>query len=387
MSKAIDKQAYFLPIVNSYAPEDIVKILLHLEASGGFSDVVFLTDREATIKVDGIPFLITSKKFTQNEIEGFLSYMTRDKSASMSVYSGVEVDEAVSIPGSERGQFYRYRLNASAFSIPYRGRGIAITLRSIKNETPRPKDINLEVAIAEALFPRQGLVLVGGETGSGKSTTLAASIRHRAENPDPNSGIFILTYEAPVEYVHDYKCANGTLIIQASVDEIRGDTKSFETGLRNALRRSPEVIVVGEIRDLVTVDIAMKAAESGHLCLGTVHVNKVSGAFTRIADYYPSEVQESKVLKLLSCVKAILVQYLAQKVGGGRVALQEFLPLNNDVRIEIMKRIKNEGMQNVSVIVDDAVNKYGFSMLTSATDALKRGLIDELEFRKVESGI
>tara|TARA_R110002033_G_scaffold135713_4_gene175327 strand:+ start:18234 stop:19397 length:1164 start_codon:yes stop_codon:yes gene_type:complete len=387
MSKSLDRSVYALPIVNVYAPEDIQKILLQLESAGGFSDVVFLTDREITIKVDGIPFQITTKKLTLTEVEGFLSFITRDKSASMSVYSGVEVDEAVSIPGKERGQFYRYRINASAFSVPYRGRGIAITLRSISSETPIPKDIGLDESIAEALMPRQGLVLVGGETGSGKSTTLAASIRHRAQNDDPDSGLFILTYEAPVEYVHDYKCVNGSLIIQASVDEIRGDTKSFESGLRNALRRSPEVIVIGEIRDLVTVDIAIKAAETGHLCLGTVHVNKVSGAFTRIADYYPSDVQKSKVLQLISSVKAILVQYLAQRVGGGRIAVQEFLPLSLEVRLEIMTRIKNEGMQNVSVIIDEAVDKYGFSMLTSAKKLFDSNKISQIEFLKIESGI
>ncbi|MBO1897653.1 Flp pilus assembly complex ATPase component TadA [Shewanella sp. BF02_Schw] len=387
MSKKLDRSVYALPIVNVYGPEDIQKILLHLESVGGFSDVVFLTDREITVKVDGIPFQITTKKLTLTEVEGFLSFITRDKSASMSVYSGVEVDEAVSIPGQDRGQFYRYRINASAFSVPYRGRGIAITLRSISSETPLPKDIGLDESIAEALMPRQGLVLIGGETGSGKSTTLAASIRFRAQNEDPDSGLFILTYEAPVEYVHDYKCVNGTLIIQASVDEIRGDTKSFESGLRNALRRSPEVIVVGEIRDLVTVDIAIKAAESGHLCLGTVHVNKVSGAFTRIADYYPSDVQKSKVLQLISSVKAILVQYLAQRVGGGRIAVQEYLPLTTEVRLEIMTRIKDEGMQNVSVIIDEAVDKYGFSMLTSANRLLDSNKISQIEFLKVESGI
>ncbi|GGB66166.1 Dot/Icm secretion system ATPase DotB [Shewanella inventionis] len=387
MAKKLDKALYMLPVVTTYQPEDIIKILIHVENAGGFSDIVFLTDREITIKVDGIPFQITTKKLTATEVDGFLAFITRDKSAPMSVNSGVEVDEAVSIPGVERGQYYRYRINASAFSVPYRGRGIAITLRSISSETPLPADINLRIDIAEALMPRQGLVLVAGETGSGKSTTLAASIRHRAQNPDPDSGLFILTYEAPVEYVHDYKCVNGSLIVQASVDEIRGDTKSFESGLRNALRRSPEVILVGEIRDLVTVDIAIKAAESGHLCLGTIHANSASSVFTRIANYYPSEVQESKVLQLISGVKAILVQYLAQREGGGRIALQEFLPLNSDVRLEIMTRLKDEGMQNMSVIINEMVDKHGFSMMTSAIKARDNKQISEFEFMKISSGV
>jgi defect-in-organelle-trafficking protein DotB len=383
----LDRTKYQLPHVSTYDSRDIEKILHACESAGGFSDIVFLTDRTIYIKVNGLPFEISKKKLTSQEVDGFLTHITRDKSAPLSVASGVEVDEAVSIATGVRGEYYRYRINASAFSVPYRGRGIAITLRSIDSEAPRPEQIGLDIKIAEALMPRQGLVLVGGETGSGKSTTLAASIRHRAEVPDPDSGLFILTYEAPVEYVHDYPCVNGTLIVQASVDEIRGDTKSFESGLRNALRRSPEVIVIGEVRDLVTVDISIKAAESGHLCLGTLHANSASGAFSRLANYYPSEVQESKIYQLLGSIKCILIQYLAQRASGGRIALQEFLPIDSNVREKIMERIKNEGIQNLNVIINDAVDEYGFSMMTSAMNARNKGDITEAEFKKVASGI
>ncbi|MCZ4337766.1 type IV pilus twitching motility protein PilT [Shewanella colwelliana] len=384
----IDKDKYKLPVVQKYVAEDIKKILIHLEEAGGFDDVVIATERRINVKINDVPVFITDRKISKEEVAEFLIALTKDKTADMGVSGGSELDDSLSIkvPG-KRGEYYRYRLNASAFTIPYRNRGIAITLRSIKTDIPPLEKIGMSTDLADALMPRQGLVLVAGETGSGKSTSLASGLKYRVLRDPDEVGVWVLTYEAPIEYVHDYDCPNGSLIIQASVDERRGDTSTFYSGLRNALRRSPGIILIGEIRDFDTVDIAVHASSSGHLCLGTVHANTVAGVFGRLANYYPSQVQQAKLHQILDNSRAILVQYLAQKVGGGRLALREFLPLHSEVRNEISEKVSEQGLSHLVEIVNAAVDKYGFSMQSSAEKAFADGLISAIEKRKIISGI
>lgn len=384
----IDKDKYKLPVVQKYVAEDIKKILIHLEEAGGFDDVVIATERRINVKINDVPVFITDRKISKEEVAEFLIALTKDKTADMGVSGGSELDDSLSIKvPNKRGEYYRYRLNASAFTIPYRNRGIAITLRSIKTDIPPLEKIGMSTDLADALMPRQGMVLVAGETGSGKSTTLASGLKYRVLRDSDEVGVWVLTYEAPIEYVHDYECPNGSLIIQASVDERRGDTSTFYSGLRNALRRSPGIILIGEIRDFDTVDIAVHASSSGHLCLGTVHANTVAGVFGRLANYYPSQIQQAKLHQILDNSRAILVQYLAQKVGGGRLALREFLPLHSEVRNEISEKVSEQGVSNLVEIVNSAVDKYGFSMQSSAEKAFAEGLISAIEKRKIISGI
>jgi defect in organelle trafficking protein DotB len=383
----VDKQKYQLPIVAKYDPRAIESILSHLEQAGDFSDVYLSTERKITIKVDGEPFLISGRALGHDEVSGFLNHLTRDETAHLHVAQGHDIDESCSIASGKRGEYYRYRINASSFTVPDKGRGCNMTLRKITPEPPTISQINLDQKIAEALMPEQGLVLVCGATGSGKSTTLAASIRHRASRDERNEdgsfiskGQVILTYEDPIEYIHNYECANGTTIFQASVGP-RGDVKTFKQGLKNALRRAPNIILVGELRDEESVDIALQICNSAHTCISSLHASDIGSVFERLASYYPAIMQAPKILQILQSIKVCLVQTLQPKVGGGRVMIKEYLEFSEQVIESINLGIKTKGIDNLKQVIDENVSLYGISLKSSASEALQQGLISELTYR------
>ncbi|MBE8233440.1 MAG: Flp pilus assembly complex ATPase component TadA [Endozoicomonadaceae bacterium] len=386
------KDLYQLDEPTTYQGKDVIGILNALERKGGFNDIVLATGRKIYVKVDGKPMTVTDRTLTNDEVSEMLHVLTRDTTAPLHLAKGYDIDDSVSIQQIDengekiRGAHYIYRLRADAFSVPLKGRGIAITLRAIDLYPPLLSDINFPEEIADSLMPMKGMVLVCGETGSGKSTSLASSIRHYTTNPD-NDGQFILTFEEPIEYLHTYECANDTLIIQTSVDSKRGDAKSFKSGLRGALRRSPESMLVGELRDAESVDIAMQISSSGHLCLGTIHANSIAAVFERVANYYPAEVQEAKTYQLLNNIKTLLVQYLATKVSGGRVLIYEWLVFTTEVKQEIVEQINQTGIDNLTSILADVINRHGVNMKSVAQKQFNGGIISELEYKKILKGI
>lgn len=384
------KEKFQLVPSANYAPNDVESILTHLENVGKkFSDVYFSTGRPISLKVDGEPFTVSSRDLTKDEVDGFLIHLTKDQTAHFHVANGNDIDESCSIKTSERGKFYRYRLNASSFTIPDKGRGCTITIRQISPEPPVLEAINLDEDIAESLMPSQGLVLVCGPTGSGKSTTLAASIRHRAlrNEKDENGnfihkGLIFLTYEDPIEYVHNYKCENGTLIFQASVGE-RGDVKTFKQGLKNALRRAPNIMLIGEMRDEESVDIGLQICISAHTCISSLHADDVPAVFGRLASYYPAEIQQAKMLQILQSIKVVLVQALVPKIGGGRVMIMEYLKFTDEIINEISDEITRLGLDSLKSIISERVEKYGISKRASTQKALEAGLITELTAKSI----
>ncbi|MDI5833293.1 ATPase, T2SS/T4P/T4SS family (plasmid) [Shewanella xiamenensis] len=378
------KDKFMLPVVPKYQPEDIASILKHLESAGKFSDLYLASERPISIKVDGEPFAVSRKSLDHEEVRGFLNYLTKDETAHIFIATGMDIDENSSIPTGIRNDYYRYRLNASSFTIPDKGRGINITLRTLSQVVPSLEEIKLDSRIAQSLMPEQGLVLVCGATGSGKSTTIASSIKYCVtRNEKDENGEFsykgkvILTYEDPIEYIHNYHCENGTLIFQASVGE-RGDVKSFKQGLKNALRRAPNYIVVGELRDEESVDIALQICNSAHTCISSLHAADISAVFDRLAGYYPAQVQTAKVIQILQSIRTCMVQSLAPKLGGGRHMLKEYLEFNNEVIDSITDELQRKGIDNLKHIIKGHVAKYGITMSQSAKEAFDSGLISNM---------
>jgi twitching motility protein PilT len=194
-------------------------------------------------------------------------------------------------------------------------RGIGAVLRQIPNTIRTAEEMGLSQAIVDLTLLSKGLVLVTGPTGSGKSTTLAALIDYINRNREDH----IITIEDPIEFVHpNKKC----LVNQR---EVGVNTRSFKQALRAALREDPDIVLVGELRDLETIAIAIETAETGHLVFGTLHTNTAPSTVDRIIDQFPPDRQEQIRMMLSESLKGVISQTLCKKIGGGRVVAQEVL--------------------------------------------------------------
>jgi twitching motility protein PilU len=224
---------------------------------------------------------------------------------------------------------------------------VGAVLRTITTEIPTLQDLELPPILKDIVMNKRGLCIVVGGTGSGKSTTLAAMIGHRNEN----SRGHIISIEDPVEYVHPHK---GCVITQR---EVGVDTETWHAALKNTLRQAPDVILIGEIRDKETMEYGIQFAETGHLCLATLHANSANQAMDRIINFFPDERRQQLLMDLSLNTKAFIAQRLIPREGGiGRIAAMEIMlntPLVQDLIFkgevgqikEIMAKSTRLGMQ------------------------------------------
>jgi twitching motility protein PilT len=274
----------------------------------------------------------------------------------------------------EIGGIGRFRAN---IFMDRKGRGAVF--RIIPSKILTAEDLKLSKAILDLCFLSKGLVVVTGPTGSGKSTTLAAMIdfvnRHRRDH--------LITIEDPVEFVHEPK---GCLINQR---EVHTHTDSFKDALRAALREDPDIILVGEMRDLETIAIAIETAETGHLVFGTLHTTTAASTVDRIIDQFPTDRQAQIRAMLSESLKGVVAQTLLKKKGGGRVAALEILlvtpAISNLIREgktfqipSVMQTSKNVGM----VTLNEALFEYVKNDVVSAEDAYVKA-VDKIGFKEL----
>jgi twitching motility protein PilU len=245
---------------------------------------------------------------------------------------------------------------------------VGAVLRTITTEIPTLNDLDLPPILKDVVMNKRGLVIVVGGTGSGKSTTLAAMIGHRNENSKGH----IISIEDPIEYVHPHK---GCVITQR---EVGVDTDSWHAALKNTLRQAPDVILIGEIRDRETMEYGIQFAETGHLCLATLHANSANQALDRIINFFSEERRQQLLMDLSLNTKAIVSQRLIPREGGvGRIAAMEILlntPLIADLIFkgavshikEIMAKSTRLGMQTFDqalfTLYEEAVISYEEAM-------------------------
>ena len=246
-----------------------------------------------------------------------------------------EIDFSYSVPGVSR-----FRINAY-----HQRSAISLALRVIPSEVPTLDELNLPDVLKKLALQRIGLILCTGPTGSGKSTTLAAMI----DEINKNKRVHILTLEDPIEYLHNH---NKSVVHQR---EIGADTNSFANGLRSALRQDPDVILVGEMRDLETISIALEAAETGHLVMATLHTNSAPQTVDRIIDVFPPHQQQQVRIQLSSVINGIISQQLLPKANEeGRIAAQEIL-----IGTAAVRNIIREGKSNQLHSAMQTGKKYG----------------------------
>ncbi len=244
---------------------------------------------------------------------------------------------------------------------------VSLAFRLLARVLSPLSSLGLKELYGELSLRPRGLILVTGPTGSGKSTTLAAMIKYINENEKRH----IITIEDPIEYIHENK---NSLILQRSVGD---DTQSFSTALRHALRHDPDVIVVGEMRDLDTIATAISAAETGHLVMGTLHTIDASETVDRIVEVFPHGQQAQIKLQLSQVLLAVLSQTLVPRIGGGRVPACEIMLNNSAVKSSIregkihqlyssIQLGQKEGMQTLNQALASLVEKG----IVSAKEAL-----------------
>jgi twitching motility protein PilT len=254
----------------------------------------------------------------------------------------------------------RFRVNVFADR-----HGIGAVLRQIPSKVLSATDLGLGQPILDLCFLTKGLVLVTGPTGSGKSTTLAAMIDHVNRNRDDH----IITIEDPVEFVHENKRC---LVNQR---EVGTHTQSFKAALRAALREDPDVVLVGELRDLETIAIAIETAETGHLVFGTLHTNSAPSTVDRMIDQFPTDRQAQIRTMLSESLRGVVTQVLCKKKGGGRVAAMEILLVSSSV-----SNLIREGKTfQIPSVMQTAKGIGMCTMNDSLLDLVKKGLVEPSE--------
>ncbi len=275
------------------------------------------------------------------------------------------------MPPRYRKQFEETRDTDFAYEVPglarFRGnvfadrKGAGGVFRLIPDRIPTPEDLGLTKAVLDLCFLSKGLVLVTGPTGSGKSTTLAAMIDHINRNRSDH----IITIEDPIEFVHpNRRC----LIHQR---EVGTHTESFKKALRAALREDPDIVLVGEMRDLETIAIALETAETGHLVFGTLHTSTSPSTVDRIIDQFPADRQAQVRVMLSESLKGVIAQTLLKRRGGGRVAAMEVL-----IGLPAVSNLIREGKTFQIPSVMQTGRKHGMVLLNDAlVDLAKRGVV------------
>ena len=324
-------------------PETKIGAYLTVMVRHGGADLFLHTGAKPTIK-GNFGFKTVDAVIEIGDTERILHAMLTDTKIKEFEEKG-EVDFSFAITGVGR-----FRGNA------FRQRGdVSVVMRHVKGDIPSIEELGLPPVLRQLVENKHGLIVVAGATGSGKSTSLAAMIDHRNEHMPGH----IITLEDPIEFMHMHK---KSLVAQR---EIGTDTQSFETGMRAAMRESPDVILMGEIRDSNSMEYAVKFANTGHLCLSTVHANNSVSTIERMLGFFDREVLEQEAKRLSQNLRAIVCQRLVPAKDGGKVAAIEVL-VNTPRMMDLIAKLDYDSIKGT---IEQGTN-YGMRTFDQALCAL-----------------
>lgn len=330
----------------------IEKILAYAKKRGS-SDLHISTGSFPMLRIDGEMVIIPNTPLlTDIQVYGMINAIMSEEQKK--IYEGsLEIDFSVQL-----AQDMRFRVNAF-----HTIHGPAAVFREIPIDVKSLSALHAPEVMRSLATCTKGLILVVGPTGSGKSTTLSAFVDHINENYSAH----IITIEDPVEFVHKNK---KSLINQREVGE---NTHSFAAALRSALREDPDVILVGELRDLETIRLALTAAETGHLVLATLHTSSAAQTINRIIDVFPPQDKQVARAMLSGSIKAIISQHLLKKTGGGRCAAYEIMIANSSIR----NLIREDKIPQINSIIELGKKNGMCLMKESVNELLNKGFISK----------
>ena len=329
--------------------------ILELAVEKEATDLHVKVPRPPVLRIDNV--LVPQEEwppFDAKDIEAIFEEITTEEQRE-AFANKQELDFAYSVPG-----LVRLRVNA------LRQRGtLSLAFRRVPYGVPSIDELGLPQVCKELILKPRGLILVTGPAGSGKSTTLAAMINHLNENEARS----VITIEDPIEYLfQDKKC----LIRQRDLGD---DTKSFAAALVHALRHDPDVIVIGEMRDLETISTAITAAETGHLVLATLHSLDAAQSIDRIIDVFPPAQQRQMRLQLSQVIEAVLSQTLLPRIGGGRVAAFEVMLANSVIK----RLIREEKIHEISASLEMGKLEGMHTLDQALAELVKNGIVSKEE--------
>jgi twitching motility protein PilT len=285
--------------------------VLKATAQAGASDLHVVVGKPPMVRLQGVIRPLPGLPAISAEEAEKMVYSVLSDSQKARFEERWELDGSIAIPNAGR-----FRLNVFR-----QKNGIGAVLRVISPKIPTPQEIGLMPSISNLIDLPRGLVLVTGPTGSGKSTTLACLIELINQKHQKK----ILTVEDPIEFTYEDK---QSVILQREVGQ---NTKSFAEALRHAMRQDPDIILIGEMRDLETIQLAISAAETGHLCFATLHTHDAATTVDRIIDVFPAHQQQQIRVQLSTVLQAVVCQQLLPRTGGGRVAAREFMRVTTGI--------------------------------------------------------
>ncbi len=310
-------------------------------AGPGGSDLYVTVDAAPMWRGDRGFVNLRDKPVKADEIERIVGSFLNEKQKAEFVKSG-EFNMAIVLEGVGRFRLNLFRQRQQP----------GLVARIIRTQIPTLADLKLPNLLGDLVMEKRGLIFVVGGTGSGKSTSLAAMISHRNEAAPGH----IITIEDPVEFVHDHKKC---IVTQR---EVGVDTDSFNAALKNTLRQHPDLILIGEIRDMETMEHALNISETGHLAMATLHANNANQAIERVVNFFPQEMHQQVLLSLSNNLKGVISQRLVQKVGGGRAAALEIMLNQGYIKdliakgeIKELKKMMEENAHNGMQTFDQAL--------------------------------
>ena len=348
-------------------------LLEHCEALSS-SDITIQSNAPIFAEVFGRLRRITHRRLSHTEVGDLLNAIYGPNGTTQ-LLSGSDLDTHYEFKPN-RLQRFRYRVNGTACLVEGHD-GIQITLRTIPTLPPELATMHLPQPILENISPEEGIIYVTGATGSGKSTLLAAIIRYLIEQEESHRKI--LTYESPIEFVYDEVETVSSIVSQT---EIPKHLPSFSAGIRNALRRKPRLILVGESRDAETMSASLEAALTGHPVYTTLHTTGVAETMRRLVTTFPSDERHGRTIDIIETIRMCVWQKLVPTTDGKRVALREFLVFDESVRDKLL----GVDPEAVTTATRKLVKESGQPMLVDAERYYQSGLIDQKCFNQLRQG-
>ncbi len=340
----------------------------------GSSDITFQTDRPVYNEIHGKLYPGTFRPLDAADVAIVLVKLYGPE-AQARLAGGDDLDVSYEIR-PERYTRYRFRVNITA--ILSKGRDAAqITMRVLPSEPPTMSQLNIEADIINNWAPRQGMVVITGPTGSGKTTLLAAGCRMMLERKHGCGKM--LTYEAPIEFTYDAVHSPHSVVAQT---EIPRHLPNFAHGVRNALRRKPNIILVGEARDRETISAAIEAGQTGHAVYTTTHTTGVAATIRRMISSFDPDERSERAYALMETLRMVVTQALVPRVGGGRVGVREWMVFNDIVREKLLDMDFNEWTSEIQRMLSN----YGRSMNKSASILFEEGVIERRWYLTLTQG-